>query len=242
MIRTAMGGDSMTGSLTGPTPRIAKLEGASTSKSRYPISPYEAERAAKFHSARDRDQYIVVHARLRMILAGYLGLSPDLIEFGYRLHGKPFLASPRSIGFNLSHTRGLALVAIGRELELGIDLERLRGNFAVSDLASLTFAQDELLSFYSLSPDLQTRCFFENWALKEAYAKALGVGLRLDFRKIKRAKIPSALLPIDLEYAAALSVLTKGSYSVRFYELGNQVPDFSVAVPKAEISLNFDIC
>jgi hypothetical protein len=88
---------------------------------------------------------------LREILARYLGLPADALRFERSRYGKPRLAVPDSeLGFNLSHSGSLALVAVaGREV--GVDVERIRAKRPVD--------------------------FYRRWADREARVKCLGTGL-----------------------------------------------------------------
>ena len=45
------------------------------------------------------------------------------LEFAAHGKGKPYLASAPEIRFNLSHSREMALVAVARDVEIGVDIE-----------------------------------------------------------------------------------------------------------------------
>ena len=91
------------------------------------LSSDELARAARFHFERDRTRFSVARAALREILAHYLGASPDEIAFVYGGHGKPALAPPHGdLRFNLSHSHDVALCAVARGREVGVDVERIR--------------------------------------------------------------------------------------------------------------------
>jgi 4'-phosphopantetheinyl transferase len=79
--------------------------------------------------------------------------------------------------FNLSHPQGVALYAIARGREVGIDIERRREDFASLAVAERFFSPDEVTMLKSLAPDLRTSAFFNCWTRKEALIKALGEGL-----------------------------------------------------------------
>ncbi len=65
---------------------------------------------------------------LRVLLGRYLRHRPDTIEFAVGPHGKPALAGDGvpPLHFNMSHTRGLALYAVARDIQVGADIERPR--------------------------------------------------------------------------------------------------------------------
>lgn len=102
-----------------------------------------------------------------------------------RLHlaGKP----ADEISFSLSHAHGRALCALSERpgLRLGADLERIEDRPAAFLADYFTpFEQQQVLS-----APLERRAFLTTllWSLKEAVLKALGVGLRLDTRRVEIA-------------------------------------------------------
>jgi len=142
----------------------------------------ERERARRFIFERDRDRYIAARGILRDLLGKYLRCAPQSIEFTYGPHGKPALASGASrpaICFNLSHSHGLAVVAIGQEREVGIDVELIRAEFAGEAIAERYFSAKEIDELNGLPAELRAEGFFLCWTRKEAYIKAKGDGLRI---------------------------------------------------------------
>jgi len=141
------------------------------------LSEDEQERAQRLVSAKHRRQYIVAHAGLRQLLGCYLGNSAESIVIERTPDGKPFLRDWPSIRFNLSHSHGLALVAITKEREVGIDLEQVRTSVDVVGLAK-RFLSDQDLRFIQSgnSTGLHER-FLKTWVAREAVFKAAGTGL-----------------------------------------------------------------
>lgn len=89
------------------------------------LQPDERYRAGRFHFQRDRDRFIVARGVLRFILSRYLDTPPDLIRFSYNQYGKPAInggTSEVSLRFNVSHSNEVALYAIGRGREVGLDI------------------------------------------------------------------------------------------------------------------------
>ena len=88
------------------------------------LSHKERERADKFRSKQTHDRWVASRAALRHILSTYTGSTPLSLVFRTGPYGKPFLSSPAiNIPFSLSHTGGLALLAISSESSLGVDVE-----------------------------------------------------------------------------------------------------------------------
>ncbi len=144
------------------------------------LSSAERERTARFKFERDRRLYTVAHAALRSILAGYLNVAPGDLEFEIGPRGKPRLAptfSNDSLEFNLSHSSEVALIAVTREQEIGVDVERIKEDFAFAEVAERYFTTREVSAIRALPEDLQRRAFYQCWTSKEAFLKAKGVGL-----------------------------------------------------------------
>jgi 4'-phosphopantetheinyl transferase len=142
----------------------------------------EAQRASRFHFQKDRTHFVVARGVLRTILGEYLNLNPEQVPLGYTALGKPTLAEPFSSGelqFNLAHANGLALYAFCRDHPVGIDLERIRPDFATAEIAKRFFAPAEVAAMQALPPELQVEAFFAGWTRKEAYLKATGRGLSM---------------------------------------------------------------
>jgi 4'-phosphopantetheinyl transferase len=142
----------------------------------------EKARAARFHFARDRDHFTACRGILRELLGEYLGSSPASIEFSYGEFGKP-AHRPRDsrpcIGFNVSHSSGLAVLAFARNCEIGIDLEPISPEFAGVEIAKRYFSARELAEMIALPAELRPEGFSLCWTRKEAYVKARGLGLQI---------------------------------------------------------------
>jgi 4'-phosphopantetheinyl transferase len=95
-------------------------------------------------------------------------------------NGKPALASGQavsSIRFNLSHSCGLILLSVTLYEEVGIDVEFIRADLTVSDIAARFFSPAENLFLSKLPTPERQRGFYQCWTRKEAFLKAVGEGL-----------------------------------------------------------------
>lgn len=137
----------------------------------------ERARAARFHRSIDRDRYTVAHAALRLLLGLYLDRAAHEIRFQHGQRGKPFLADHPGLWFNLAHTDDLALVAVSRGGEVGVDVERVVDLPDALDVARVCFALSEQQMLRAESRGNRARAFFAGWTRKEAYVKAVGTGL-----------------------------------------------------------------
>jgi 4'-phosphopantetheinyl transferase len=144
------------------------------------LSADEQARAARFIFERDRDHYISARGILRDLLGRYMKFAPQMIKFEYGPHGKPAIACANSkpaISFNLSHSHGLAMVAIAHKREVGIDVELIRPDFAGEQIAKRYFSGTEVAELNALPTQQRAESFFLCWTRKEAYIKARGDGL-----------------------------------------------------------------
>ena len=136
----------------------------------------EAERARRIIIDAKRDQKAAARARLREILARYVGSSPEQLVFEYGEHGKPSLADFAGLSFNLSHSEQFALLGVTREVRIGVDVEHAREGRAFEDIAERFFSPTEYEVLMGLEPSARPRAFYRAWTRKEAYLKAWGTG------------------------------------------------------------------
>lgn len=152
----------------------------------------ERQRAERFRFQKDRKQFVVTRSVLRIILGRYLEREPSTLSFCYNQYGKPELASTsdRTIRFNLSHSHGLALIAVAQNLDIGIDLEYIRPNVSWEQIAQSYFSSKERDMLHQLPVALKTLAFFTVWTRKEAYIKATGKGLSLPLDRFDVSIVP----------------------------------------------------
>lgn len=156
-------------------------DSALAQKCRAVLSYEERSREKRFRFDTDRRQFLLAHALLRMLLSQYLACSPASISFGRNFYGKPSLVSPATSGltFNISHTAGLAVCAVGVDCSVGVDVERSDREVDELTLAKRYFSPSEFELLASTSTADRRETFFQLWTLKEAYIKARGMGLTI---------------------------------------------------------------
>lgn len=150
--------------------RVWELEGF--------LSMEERARAARFRFSKDRRHFVVCRGTLRELLGRHTGLDPADLNFSYNFFGKPELAGS-DVRFSVSHSHGLAVYAIARGGDVGVDVERIDPKFACEKIPERFFSPHEVATLRALPVSLQTEAFFLCWTRKEAYVKALGLGLSL---------------------------------------------------------------
>ena len=163
----------------------------------------ETTRLNRFLFERDRRAYAVSHALLRTTLAHYGGGDPRDLMFVANNYGRPEIDAPaelRGLRFNLSHTRGAAIVGVVRNLDLGVDIETVARETSCVELAERYFSPREVADLHRRPPELQRDAFFDYWTLKEAYIKARGMGLAIALDRFSYLLAEGR--PIGIEFAA----------------------------------------
>jgi 4'-phosphopantetheinyl transferase len=145
------------------------------------LSGDERKRAARYRFERDRVRFILRRGVLRTILGVYLRRAPQDLCFEYNSYGKPRLseADNAAIDFNASSSGDVALAAIAREREVGVDVERIDPRCPIHKIAKRFFSRREIDEMDGLPNSAQREAFFRAWTCKEAYIKARGQGLSI---------------------------------------------------------------
>lgn len=202
------------------------------------LSKEERERADLFHFEADRFRYAATRSQLRRLLGGYLQMAPERVRIELESSGKPFVRSEKKVFFNLSHSHEMALLAFAINVNVGVDLEFVRKELELEELADRFFSIDERAAMRSVSVDKKTRLFYEIWSAKEACLKASGMGLQIpldhfsvvspsgDLRKKvsfpieerKRTFRLYEVLPLD-GYGAALAAESEVEMAIRFFRI-----------------------
>ncbi len=142
------------------------------------LSGAERARAAAFRFDILRQRYIAAHCALRHNLAGHTGVRARDLLFAASALGKPSLVNgPTGLNFNLSHSAGFALIAIAHNVCVGVDIEFVRPIDDRMTLATRFFAPGETIALRAIAAHEADTAFLRCWTRKEAYIKALGLGL-----------------------------------------------------------------
>ena len=156
------------------------------------LSCDELERAAKFFKPNDAKSFILCRGLLRRILGESLDVDPSTLVFEFNGHGKPFLENT-NLEFNVSHSRDRLLIAVTFGRAVGVDIEFRRNNVNMDAIAERWFAPEECAlsqgapARSNIEGENSTGPFFDIWAKKEAYVKALGQGI---FKKFDTFAVP----------------------------------------------------
>ncbi|MET3377997.1 MULTISPECIES: 4'-phosphopantetheinyl transferase superfamily protein [Variovorax] len=141
------------------------------------LSEEERARAENLRSPIDRQRFVAAHIALRQALSEYTGLHNAALQLSTGSFGRPSLSGHTRTQFSLSHSQGLALIAIGGRGPLGADVELLRPVPDAAVLAAEYFTHREQEALAALPAHERDRAFLTCWSRKEACLKAIGVGL-----------------------------------------------------------------
>lgn len=151
----------------------------------------ERAQAARLKAKIDRDAFIKTRAALRSLLGRETGIPPRDIAFRYSTWGKPSIEmrGQPSADFSVSHTKGLSVVALARNVLVGVDVEPYR---ACPDRIRITadvFGLDVAQQLLAIDRKRQDAVFLGLWTAGEAFVKARGVG----FAGMNGTKVPVRL-------------------------------------------------
>lgn len=131
----------------------------------------ERRRNARFRRAEDRHRDLLARALVRTVLSTYVPVAPERWRFERDVHGRPSACEPyvADLHFSLSHAGSLVACVVAREPRIGVDVEAVHQRLTVP--SALALRERRALR------SLPSEAFFAFWTLREAYTKALGVGL-----------------------------------------------------------------
>lgn len=200
------------------------------------LEPGEQAQARGFYFERDQNRHVAAHAMLRFALAAAVGCQMQDLRFVRDQNGRPLLRDYAGVQFNLSHSGGLAACIVTKNTPCGIDIEHIRPDKQITDIARRHFSPAEQRYLAQINSDeTRQQAFYRLWTLKEAFLKALGTGLRtpldaIDFGDLDAATAPRHLgVPlrdwrfeeyvIDTGHALSITIEQPAPHSLEWNEL-----------------------
>ncbi|MBX9589014.1 MAG: 4'-phosphopantetheinyl transferase superfamily protein [Hyphomonadaceae bacterium] len=153
----------------------ADLGRLSTETSLALLDEAEQSHAARVSNRQARDEFARTRALLRALLARHTGRPAGALQITAGAYGKPALVGAEGVHFNVSHSGGLALIAIAPS-DVGIDIERMDSSVDYRGVAGTIFSRAENERLHRAPEAQRGDVFFSIWTRKEAYLKATGQG------------------------------------------------------------------
>lgn len=144
------------------------------------LTSTELARAERARSAEDRDLHCASRLLVRLVLATILDVPPRSLALWPGHHGQLRLWDRAGIKpwFSVARTTDMAVVATSNLGPLGVDIERLGRIRPIGDDQTWLAPREKAADRRSGHAGCERR-LLQRWTLKEAYVKALGVGLHL---------------------------------------------------------------
>ena len=151
---------------------------------------------------RDHVAGVAAETVARAWLGPLLGRAPDEVPMRRDDHGRPRLQPPcHEFDAGWSHSGEGLVVAFGRGLVLGIDLEWTRPRPNALALARRFFATPEADWLHGLAEPVREASFLRLWCAKEAILKAHGHGLSFGLARVVFADRGGALVLVACDPA-----------------------------------------
>ncbi len=146
----------------------------------------ELTRANRYAMEIARARFICARAILKHLLALYTGDEPTSIRFRLGPLGKPYLPtnSRPQLYFNSTDTQDEALFAFCLDAELGIDIEYKTRKVNHSIIVNRKFTPQEIQQYHARTSEQRRGYFLSVWTRKEAYGKAIGVGIKYRLNQV----------------------------------------------------------
>lgn len=144
----------------------------------------EEERAYinRFRNHEDRMRSAVGKILIRKLLAQYMNIPEETVIISKGRYGKPYIDNEVSVQFNISHSGKMVLAAVSGDIIVGIDIEKISQIPEYILLAENYFTVHE---WKEIAAADSIELFYDYWTAKEAYVKAVGMGLGKNFRSFR---------------------------------------------------------
>lgn len=160
------------------------------------LSKEEKAQACLLKQADDGKRFLAARTLLRHALSEVMDgeIPPEEWRYLEGANGKPMMASDLPpLEFNLSHSGDCVAVGIGSSKPIGIDVESAAPD-GRNEIVRDALSESERKHLDRLSGAEQWATFLKFWTLKEACAKALGLGASLDFSYLEVTLDPPHIL------------------------------------------------
>lgn len=161
-----------------------------------------------------RRRWVAARWALRRTLCRYLDVAAEELKLEVGENGKPRIAGPTSVRFNLSHSEELALIAVTAAGEVGIDIERVDPDRDFLELARHGLDRESAGFVRSAPAADRPGAFYRAWVRREAIGKCTGAGLT---RAASGKQLWVREIDVGEGWAAAIALAGPGSLPLRLF-------------------------
>ncbi len=146
------------------------------------LSNEEKLKMDSYYHYNDKIRFLLSRYMLKQQLSKYLNIDIEAILLKYSVHGKPYFKNKHGVEFNISHSENIVIVAFYGD-NIGIDVQHHHP--IEEDFINESFlTKNEISYLNSLEDNDKTLEFYRIWTIKEAYIKAIGIGMYMDLKSI----------------------------------------------------------
>jgi 4'-phosphopantetheinyl transferase len=139
------------------------------------LSEEEKEKSEAYVREEDRNRYILAKIYLKTLLAKYLNVQPEELEFKLSDQNKPILDSHPMVNFNISHSGDYILIGFANKWSVGVDIELMNTHVDLYNMIINCMSSTEVSVI--LNSEMPRNMFYKYWTRKEALLKGIGIGL-----------------------------------------------------------------
>jgi 4'-phosphopantetheinyl transferase len=141
------------------------------------LSSEERWRMSALRSESDRQRFERSHGYARQVLGEYLGVPGHDVPLERSATGKPLIRGRQELAFSLAHCETHAVVAVASHALVGVDVEHHHSVKEALGISRRYFAREEADLLDRQAPQELDAAFLRLWVCKEAFIKAIGLGL-----------------------------------------------------------------
>lgn len=130
-------------------------------------------------------------------------------------HGKPSLAEYPEIKYNMSHANGIAVCMLS-DKECGVDCEGVRPYRP--NVVKRSFSESEKILIENAGENERDLLFFRLWTLKEAYVKAIGIGISYPMNTVEFSFMDNKIISSVKDYRFRQYILKDGQFIIAVCE------------------------
>jgi len=155
----------------------------------------------------------IAHDLLTSTLGTEIVISRECARCGDPTHGKPFVVGRPDVSFSISHSGELGVVVLATDgTTVGVDVEAVKPRPYLARMAERSLDPRAFTAWLDAPPAEQLELFLHAWTAKEAYLKAIGLGIatRLADIEVPQPGWASQAISVPAGYVATVAFTTNG--------------------------------